>query len=91
MLWMLAISGDLASLIPGFNIISTIFTATGMLVLSAGTKNSLFSGVGGLATGLVTVTELAPFLSGLPLWTVRVAMSSAAKEIMTPTAHGSRK
>jgi len=76
MMFALAIFGDLLSLIPGVNLFSTIFTATGLAVIGAGTKNSIFKGAGGAATMATILVEIIPGLSMVPTWTLRVAIAS---------------
>ncbi|MCL9972187.1 MAG: hypothetical protein NBV63_02135 [Candidatus Pacebacteria bacterium] len=77
MMFAIAILGDLLSLIPGVNLFSTIFTATGLAVVGAGTKQSIFRGAGGATTMATILVEIIPGLSMLPTWTLRVALNSA--------------
>ena len=69
-MYIIAIIGDIGSLIPFLNIVTDFLTAF-LLALVAGPGESIYSNDIGLTLGTI-VLESVPGLSMLPTWTLRV-------------------
>jgi hypothetical protein len=74
-MYAIAIIGDLCSLIPFVNLITTPITALALGMAGAGTKHSIYSDGRIGATLLVMVLEILPVVSFIPAWTIRVYLA----------------
>jgi len=74
-MYAIAIIGDLFSLIPFVNMITTPMTAIALGMAGAGTKHSIYSDGRIGATLLVMVLEILPVASIIPSWTIRVYLA----------------
>ncbi len=74
-MYLVAILGDLFSLLPFVNFFSTPITGFLLWVLGSEENGKIY---GGGATGLTLLTyavELGPLIAGLPMWTGRVFLA----------------
>ncbi len=71
-MYVIAAIGDLFSLIPFVNIVSSPVTAFALYVAGAGTGANIFSTNRIGATLVVLLIELIPGVSIVPTWTIRV-------------------
>ena len=80
-MYAIAIFGDLVSIIPLFNIVSSPITAL-LLSMANTQKLDLFNNKGSSLTIATIVIETIPIMSIFPTWTLRVwwAMRKAKKE-----------
>ena len=74
-MYVIAVIGDIFSLIPFVNMVATPITALALGMAGAGTKHSIYgeNRVGG--TLVVMVLEMLPVVSFIPAWTIRVYLA----------------
>jgi hypothetical protein len=74
-MYVIAVIGDLCSLVPLLNMVTTPITAIALGIAGAGTKHSIYSDkrIGG--TLAVILVETLPIISFVPAWTLRVYMA----------------
>ncbi|MEK7133504.1 MAG: hypothetical protein AAB804_00345 [Patescibacteria group bacterium] len=79
-MYVIAIMGDLLSLIPFVNIVSSPLTAIALGIAGSHTGVSLYSSNRIGMTLLTILGEAVPIVSMIPLWTVRVYLAKKQEE-----------
>ena len=71
-MYVVAVFGDILSLIPFVNIVTNVLTMMALWMMSNGRNKNIFSNKNMTGTLIVAVLEAVPFVSSIPTWTIRV-------------------
>ncbi len=79
-MYAIAVIGDILSLIPFVNIVSNVVTAIALGIAGSHTGVSLYSSSRIGMTLVTMLGEAIPFVSTLPLWTIRTYFAKKAQK-----------